>query len=166
MVKLIGEFYRKTMVMGVCRRVPRRHHDAEDAFQATFLVLARKASTLSTRGLVGHWLYGVAYNTARKAKAAANKRRERERATSELPEPAMAPPRDSPDLNDALDQELSRLPGKYRIAIVLCDLEGKTRAEAARHMGCPEGTVTSRLAYGRVLLAKRLARRGAALSAA
>jgi RNA polymerase sigma factor (sigma-70 family) len=154
------------MVMGVCRRVLASHHDAEDAFQATFLVLARKAAALAARGLVANWLYGVAYNTALKAKAAAAKRRVREREAADMPKPDAAAPGPWQDLQALLDQELSRLPDKYRAAIVLCDLEGKSRKEAALQIGCPEGTVASRLVRGRTLLAKRLTQRGAALSAA
>jgi RNA polymerase sigma factor (sigma-70 family) len=152
------------MVWGVCRRVLANYHDAEDAFQATFLVLARKAAAIAARELLANWLYGVAYQTARKARATAAKRRARERQVREMPEPAAAPPDLWPDLRPLLDQELSRLPDKYRVVIVLCDLEGKARKEAARQIGVPEGTVAGWLARARVLLAKRLAQRGVALS--
>jgi RNA polymerase sigma factor (sigma-70 family) len=152
------------MVWGVCRRVLGSHHDAEDAFQATFLVLARKAASVVPREMVGNWLYGVAHQTAMKARAMRARRRTRERQVTKMPEPE-APQRDVwADLQPVMDRELSRLADKYRVAIVLCYLEGKTRKEAARQLGCPEGTLAGRLARGRALLAKRLARRGVALS--
>jgi RNA polymerase sigma factor (sigma-70 family) len=149
------------MVMGVCRRVLHHLHDAEDAFQATFLVLVRKAATLQAPAMIGNWLYGVAYRTALEARKAAAKRRAKEAkvaAPTQIPEDTWA------DLRPVLDQELDRLPDKYRAVVVLCDLEGKTRREAARHLGCPEGTVASRLASARTLLAKRLLRHGLSIS--
>jgi RNA polymerase sigma factor (sigma-70 family) len=153
------------MVWGVCRRVLRNAHDAEDAFQATFLVLVRKAPSIVPREIVANWLYGVAHRTALNARAAAARRRVRERQMTEMPEPAVGGPGLGPDWQDLLDQELSRLPAKYRAVVVLCDLEGKTRKEAAGELGCPEGTVASRLTRARTILARRLARRGLALSA-
>jgi RNA polymerase sigma factor (sigma-70 family) len=150
------------MVWGVCRRVLGDHHDAEDAFQATFLVLVRRAASIRTN--CGSWLYGVAHRTALKARATRAKRRARERSAIEMPEPAVTEQDRWCDLQALLDQELSRLPEKYRTVIVLCDLEGKTGREAVRQLGCPEGTVASRLARGRRMLAKRLARRGLAVS--
>jgi RNA polymerase sigma factor (sigma-70 family) len=148
------------MVLGVCRRVLRNHHDAEDAFQATFLVLVRKASSVVPRQLVANWLYGVAYQTALKARAAAGKRRAKERQVTEMPEPEAGPHDLWRELRPLLDLELSRLPDKYRAPIVLCDLQGKTRREAAQQLGWPEGTLSGRLARARALLAKRLARHG------
>src|SRR6266849_1374284 len=150
------------MVFGVCRRVLGGRHDAEDAFQATFLVLACKAAAVRDRGAVGSWLYGVAYRTAGKARARAARRRvqEREAAVSEARN-------DKPhhdDLARLLDLELSRLPDKYRGPVLLCDLEGASRKEAARQLGLPEGTLSSRLATARSMLAKRLTRRGLALA--
>src|SRR5438094_8529193 len=114
--------------------------------------------------MVGNWLYGVAHRTALKARAVRARSRARERQVSAMPEPAAAPQDLGHDLQLLLDQELSRLPDKYRVPIVLCDLEGKTRKEAARQLGCPEGTVAGRLARARVMLAKRLARHGLMLS--
>jgi RNA polymerase sigma factor (sigma-70 family) len=152
------------MVWGVCRRVLGNHHDAEDAFQATFLVLVRKAASIRSRAKVANWLYGVAHQTALKARATRAKRKQRERPMTQMPEPAVTDPDLWCDLQPLLDQELSRLPEKYRTVIVLCDLEGKTGKEAARHLGCPEGTVASRLARARAMLAKRLARHGFVLS--
>jgi RNA polymerase sigma factor (sigma-70 family) len=152
------------MVWGVCRRVVCDYHDAEDAFQATFLVLARKAASIASKELFSNWLYGVAHQTALKARASAARRKRRERQVTQMPEPAVAEQDLWRDLQPLLDDELSRLPAKYRVVIVLCDLEGKTRKEAARLLGCPEGTVAGRLARARVMLAKRLAQRGVALS--
>lgn len=152
------------MIWGVCRRILFNYHDAEDAFQATFLVFVRKAASIAAPELLANWLYGVAHQTALKARATAAKRKTRERQVTEMPEPA-APENDIwNDLQPMLDQELSLLSDKYRAAIVLCDLEGKTRKEAARQLGVPEGTVAARLTRGRKMLAQRLARRGLAIS--
>jgi RNA polymerase sigma factor (sigma-70 family) len=152
------------MVWGVCRRLLLNHHDAEDAFQATFLVLVRKAASVVPREMVANWLYGVAHQTALKARATTAKRRARERQVTQMPEPAVTEQDLWHDLQPLLDQELSRLPDKYRVAIVLCDLEEKTRKEAARQLGVPDGTLAARLVRGRVMLAKRLARHGLAVS--
>jgi RNA polymerase sigma factor (sigma-70 family) len=152
------------MVLGVCRRVLGDAHDAEDAFQATFLVLARKASSVWPRQMVGNWLYGVAHTTAVRARAAKARRRQRERQVPNMPEPK-AVPRDAwDDLQPLLDEELARLPDKYRLAVVLCDLEGRTRREVAAQFRIPEGTLSSRLTTGRRMLARRLTRRGVTLS--
>ena len=149
------------MVMGVCRRILRNHQDAEDAFQATFLVLVRRAGSVRTPGAISCWLHGVASRTALEARSAAARRRARE---ASIP-PRMAAPEDAwAELRFVLDEEIAQLGKKYRAAVVLCDLEGKTRQEAARELGCAEGTVASRLARGRRLLAERLARRGYAAS--
>src|SRR5262249_23538373 len=129
-----------------------------DAFQATFLVLVRKAAAVMPREMVANWLYGVARQTALKARATLCRRAARERQGPHMPEPSTAEQRTWNDLEPLLDQELGRLPDRYRVAIVLCDLEGKTRKEAARQLGVPEGTVASRLAAGRRLLARRLSR--------
>ncbi len=153
------------MVWGVCRRVLRDHHDAEDAFQATFLVLARKASSVMPREMLGNWLYGVAHQTAMKARAVRAKRRVRESQVLDMPEPTMVPHDLRDVVADCLDRELSRLPEKYRIAIVLCDLEGRTHKDAASRLGWPIGTVSSRLSRARTLLARRLSRWGVSLSA-
>jgi RNA polymerase sigma-70 factor (ECF subfamily) len=154
------------MVMGVCLRVTRNRQDAEDAFQAAFLVLARKAASLTSRELLASWLYGVAYNTALKAKAAAAKRRIRERHVSRMPERAAPEQEPSEGLLPFLDKELDRLPEKYRTAIVLCDLEGRTQKRAAQKLGCSEKAFASRLSRGRAMLAKRLARYGFGTSGA
>jgi RNA polymerase sigma factor (sigma-70 family) len=156
------------MVWGVCRRNLANHDDAEDAFQATFLVFLRKSASIRSRELLANWLYRVAYKTAGKARQMAAKRRTREEQVEVMPEPPVQPPYEDefgPELREQLDQELSRLPDKYRIAIVLCDLQGRSRPEVAQELRLPEGTVGSRLARGRALLAKRLARRGLTLAA-
>jgi RNA polymerase sigma factor (sigma-70 family) len=150
------------MVWGVCRRLLHNHQDAEDAFQATFLVLVRRAADVPRRA-VANWLYGVARQTAVRLRATAAKRGRRETQVVTMPEPTVAEVRDA-DQQSVLDEELSRLPHHYRGVVVLCDLEGMTRKKAARQLGIPEGSVASRLARARVLLAKRLTRRGVVLS--
>jgi len=152
------------MVLGVCRRVLDNHHDAEDAFQATFLVLVRKGDSIVPRGMVGNWLYGVAYRTSMKARTMNAKRRVKERTAAAQVGPGASADLAPWDLQRVLDQELNQLPDKYRAPLVLCDLEGKTRTEAAGLIGCPEGTVATRLVKARALLAKALTRRGLTLS--
>jgi RNA polymerase sigma factor (sigma-70 family) len=152
------------MVLGVCQRILDNRHDAEDCFQAVFLVLVRKATTIQPREMVGNWLYGVAYRTALEAKKMGARRRNRERKKFEMPRPEADADRWE-ELRPLLDQELSRLPSKYRFVVIACDLEGRTRKEVARALDLPEGTVASRLARGRTMLAKRLTRRHLAISA-
>ncbi len=151
------------MVWGVCRRLLNRH-DAEDAFQATFLVLARKAVSVRSRQTVGNWLYGVAHQTALQARRTATRRRAKEVQVTTMPDTEAVEPDPWADLQPLLDEELSRLPDIYRAVIVLCDLEGRTRKEVARRLGVPEGTVAGRISRARTLLARRLTRRGVALS--
>jgi RNA polymerase sigma factor (sigma-70 family) len=154
------------MVLGVCRRLLRDPHDAEDAFQATFLVLVRRARSLGRGVLLGPWLYGVAYRTALHARGERARRRARERQAEVT---AMARPAADAawrDLRPVLDEEVQRLPEKYRAPFVLCYLEGKTYDEAAALLGCPKGTVATRLARARQRLQTRLLGRGLALSAA
>jgi RNA polymerase sigma factor (sigma-70 family) len=155
------------MVWGVCLRVIGHRHDAEDAFQATFLVLARKAASVRPREAVGNWLYGVAYRTARRAKAVAARRAAREKQVNTMPQPTTAPADrlDSSFYEPLLDEELSRLPDKYRLPLILCELEGQSRKDVARQLNLPEGTLSSRLAVARKLLGKRLMQRGVTLSA-
>jgi RNA polymerase sigma factor (sigma-70 family) len=153
------------MVLGVCRRVLGNLHDAEDAFQATFLVLVRKAAGIRPRELVGNWLYGVAHRTAMKARAMSSKRHTREREAGANPRHAAPADEDGEELLALLDLELSRLPERYRVPVVLCELEGKGRKEVARLLGLPEGTLSWRLAQARKLLARRLARHGVPCSA-
>jgi RNA polymerase sigma factor (sigma-70 family) len=160
------------MVLGVSQRVLGHEQDAEDVFQATFLVLARKAKSIRQRASLASWLYGVAYRLALKLKATAARRRARERRVAEMMAMtcanqdglAIADPQWS-DLRPILDDELSRLPQKYRAPLILCYLEGKTNVEAGRLLGWPTGSMSKRLARGRELLRARLAQRGLALSA-
>jgi RNA polymerase sigma factor (sigma-70 family) len=153
------------MVHGVCRRVLRDADDADDAFQATFLVFVRKAGSISKRASVAGWLYRVAYRVALRARAGAARR-----ATQPLPFEPVATA-DGPDeqaawrdLRPLLDAEVNRLPEKYRVPVVLCYLESRTYEEAARHLGCSRGTLSTRLTRARELLRRRLTRRGLVLT--
>jgi RNA polymerase sigma factor (sigma-70 family) len=152
------------MVWCVCRRMLGNEADAEDAFQATFLVLAKKGAALARQDLLGGWLHGVACRTAQSARCSDARRRARERQVEEARRPeSMSTPMSTEnppwtELRPVLDVELGRLPKKYQTAIVLCDLEGKSRREAARMLSLAEGTLSSRLARGRRLLARRLSR--------
>ena len=150
------------MVLGVCRRVLHNEADVEDCFQATFLVLVRKAASIRPRGMVGNWLYAVARNAALKAKAMRNQRQRKEREAAEQKQVAEVADT-SATLQELLDQELQALPDKYRAAIVLCDLEGKTILAASKELGCPRGTLNARLVRGRAMLARRLTRQGLTL---
>ncbi len=151
-----------SMVLSVCRRILRHTQDAEDCFQATFLVLARKASSVR-REAVGSWLYAVAYRTALEARSVNARRRVREKQVKEMPQPEVMP-EEVQDWRLRLDHELNLLPEHYRAVIVACDLEGRSRKEAACQLGLAEGTISSRLVRGRSLLAKRLSRHGLSLS--
>jgi RNA polymerase sigma-70 factor (ECF subfamily) len=151
------------MVLGVCRRILRNEADAEDAFQATFLVFVRKAGSIRSRQTLSNWLYGVAHNTALKARAMNGKRQVKEWQAGAMPKHE-AQSEVWHELQTLLDAELSKLPDKYRIPIVLCDLEGVTHKEAARRLGWPQGTVTTRLTRGRAQLAKRLTKHELTLS--
>src|SRR6516225_11420136 len=153
------------MVYHLCRRVLRNEQDAEDAFQATFMVLARKAHTLRSQEGVGNWLYGVAYRTALKARTAAAARRSRQEAAAPVRD--VAGPLAELTVHEAqtiVDQELARLPDKYRAPLVLCCLEGLTRDEAAQQLGWSVSLLKSRLEQGRELLRGRLTRRGVSLA--
>jgi RNA polymerase sigma factor (sigma-70 family) len=153
------------MVLGVCRRVLGGAHAAEDAFQATFLVLAKKAGGLARQELVGNWLWGAAYRTATRAKRDAARRLGRERQVGMRMAPDLVEEVMWRDARSVLDEEINRLPAKYRRPVVLCYLEGKTNEQAARKLGWPLGTVFTRLARARELLRTRLAKRGLTLSA-
>jgi len=152
------------MVLGVCRRVlDNRHQDAEDAFQATFLVLARKSATIQHRQLLGYWLYEVAYRIAIRVKAQ-TARQQRWKAIPELAVSDVGPENAAQnELRSVLHAEIDRLPEKYRRLVVHCYLEGKTNAETARLLHCPVGTVKGRLSRARGLLRARLRRFGPAL---
>jgi RNA polymerase sigma factor (sigma-70 family) len=151
------------MVFGVCLRVLGDGHDAEDAFQATFLVLARKAASVIRRDKVANWLYGVAFRTAKQARGRSARRRAREERVGMLPQIEPCDGDDGDELRGILDEELARLPARYRAPIVLCELEGMSRQEAARRLGVPEGTLSSRLARAKNQLRDRLVRRGLGL---
>jgi RNA polymerase sigma factor (sigma-70 family) len=153
------------MVLGVCRRVLNNAADADDAFQATFLVLARRAAAVAPRERVGCFLYGVACRAALAVRSARARRRARERQAEVAPHPATTPDDGPPELLARLDEELNRLPEKYRAAVVLCELEGRPRKDAAHALGLPEGTLSSRLAAARRLLARRLRRHLPAVTA-
>ncbi len=164
------------MVLGVCRQLLRDPNDVDDAFQATFLVLVRKASTLRRCDLLGNWLYGVAYRVAIRSRSLSVRRMARFGAARTVDSLADAEVRRGSALNSPthieydprpwLHQEVNHLPEKYRAAIVLCYFEGLTHHEAASRLGCPLGTVKGRLSRARDLLRRRLTRRGVTLSAA
>lgn len=157
------------MVLGTCRRLLRDAHEAEDAFQACFLALARRAGSIGRRESVGGWLYKVAYRLALGAKARRTKRDAREQSRGDLaavagaPDPAAEAARR--EIGRVLDDEVNRLPDRYRVPFVLCHFEGRSNAEVARELGCPLGTVESRLTRARQRLRTGLSRRGVTLSA-
>jgi RNA polymerase sigma factor (sigma-70 family) len=154
------------MVLGLCRSILGNHHDAEDIFQAVFLVLARKAGSIRKSEAVGSWLYAVAYRLAHKARTRAGKRRVYEQQAAM---PVEQTPMDNVtwgELRDVLHEEVSRLPEKYRAAVVLCYWEGRTHEQAGQQLGCARSTIKDRLERAREMLRTRLARRGLALPAA
>jgi RNA polymerase sigma-70 factor (ECF subfamily) len=153
------------MVFAVCRRILRDSHDSEDAYQATFLVLARKASSIAQPETLGNWLYGVAYRTALQGRTTAAKRRAQE--VQHVVAPTERDPVDElivKEISLLLDEELNRLPTKYRTPFVLCYLSGQTHEEIASVLGCPRKTVTTRLMRARERLRGRLVRRGMTLA--
>jgi RNA polymerase sigma factor (sigma-70 family) len=152
------------MVRATCRRILGDGPDADDAFQAVFVVLARKAASISRRDLLGPWLHTVAVRAATRARLQKQRRWSRERTVTVMPEPPSTPVCEPSDWLPLLDDALQSLPEKYRRALILCDLQGQLRTEAAARLGIAEGTLSSRLARGRVLLRRRLVQRGAAVS--
>jgi len=154
------------MVLGVCRRLLHADHDADDVFQATFLVFVHKARSIRKGTALGSWLYGVAYRLALKARAGAARRRLHERRVAEMRPIHVTSDPSWDELVPILDEELARLPERLRAPLVLCYLEGKSNAEAARELGWAAGSLSKLLARGRELLRQRLTRRGVALSSA
>jgi RNA polymerase sigma factor (sigma-70 family) len=154
------------MVLGVCRRILRDEHAAEDAFQASFLVLARKAAALDRQRPLGSWLYTVARNLALEHRSAAVSRRAREKEAAAMATLVSADETAWREVCDILDAELGCLPEKYRAPLVLCHLQGMTHEAAARELGWPAGSMAKRLTRGQELLRARLMRRGVTLSAA
>jgi RNA polymerase sigma factor (sigma-70 family) len=154
------------MVLGVCRRLLSEPHDADDVFQATFLVFIHKAASVRKAASLGSWLYGVAYRLALKARAGAARRRAHERRRADMrPTDATNEP-SWDDVRPVLDEELVRLPERLRAPLVLCYLRGMTNVEAARELGRPAGSMSKDLAHGREMLRRRLAQRGVILSSA
>lgn len=156
------------MVLAICRRILADPNDVDDAFQATFLVLVKKAGSIRDRKVLGTWLHGVARRVAVRARVNARRRRDHERGSSEMTawQARSSGDPDRDELRAIIDEEVTRLTEKYRTALVLCDLEGQTHEEAAANLRCPVGTVKSRLARAREALRSRLVRRGFAPSAA
>jgi RNA polymerase sigma factor (sigma-70 family) len=154
------------LVLGVGRRMMRHEQDMEDVFQATFLTLVRKAGSIAKRESLGSWLHKVAYRIALRARAASKRQglQQQNRVETTAAEPFAEPCHD--DLRAVLDEEVNNLPARYRAPFVLCYLEGKTNAEAARQLGCAMGTIASRLSRARERLRKRLSQRGVALPSA
>ena len=153
------------MVRATCARVLGSCPDVDDAFQAVFLVLARKVGDIARRQLLGPWLHTVARRAARKALALRQRRQSRERTGTTMPEPAARTEPPAPEWLGLIDDLLDGLPAKHRDPIVLCDLQGMGRSEAAEQLGVPEGTLSSRLARGRELLRDKLRRRGVLVGA-
>lgn len=148
------------MVLGVCRQILRSEHDAEDAFQAVFLTLAQRAGSIRKPDSVGDWLYGVAYRVSIRAKGLESRRRSRERLGMDVEATDRGAENQATELHD----ELSRLPSKLRVPLVLCYLEGRTHEEAAKALRWPVGTVKTRLSEGKDFLRNRLVRRGLVVS--
>jgi RNA polymerase sigma factor (sigma-70 family) len=154
------------MVLGICRRLLDDPRDVEDAFQATFLILVKKAGSLRDRELLANWLYGVAARVARRSRRDRLRRFSRERTGVAEDARARDGDSDSDELRSSLDAEVARLPEKFRVPVILCYFEGLTHDEAAERLRCPVGTVRSRMAKARELLRSRLTRRGVVLAPA
>ena len=154
------------MVLRVCRQILGDTHDAQDAFQATFLILVRKAGSVRKRDSVASWLHGIARRVARRARSDRSRRREYERRSAEMSARTESQSAGEPECWPELHEEVARLPARYRDPVVLCYLEGLTTDEASRRLGCPQGTILSRLSRARERLRDRLTRRGLAVPAA
>ena len=154
------------MVWGVCQRLLAHRQDAEDAFQVTFLILARKAAAISRRQLLANWLFGVARRAALNMRAMRARRARHEQSCGDLPDVQATVETPWDDIHAVLDEELARMPTKYRLPLLLCGLEGMTHADAGKYLGWPTGTVAGRLSRGRELLRTRLLRRGVTAPAA
>jgi RND family efflux transporter MFP subunit len=152
------------MVLGVCQQLLSQPHDAEDAFQATFLVLVRRAASIRQRDQLAGWLYGVAHRVAARLQAQNLRRNQRERQGVDLMAAEPSFPTVSDDPQPVIQEKINRLPEKYRLPVLLCCLEGKTQEEAARDLGCSQSAVKGRLERARARLRQRLTRRGVVLS--
>jgi RNA polymerase sigma factor (sigma-70 family) len=153
------------MVHGLCQRLLQHEQDAEDTFQATFLILARKARTIRKHASLASWLYGVAYRLSLKARVSAARRRARERKANVIVNPDHSAEAARREMQSVVDEELNRLPAKWRTPLILCYLEGKTQEEAAEVLGWPVGSMSWRLSRAKARLRDRLTRRGMALAA-
>jgi RNA polymerase sigma factor (sigma-70 family) len=153
------------MVQAVCQRVLGDVHAAEDAFQATFMVLVRRAASLRSQKPLGSWLHGVARRIALRARAQAAVRRDKERQFNPMPRPEPLDELTWQEMRAVLDEEIARLPEKFRAPIVLCYLEGRSNQQAAQELNCPKSTLACRVQQGRELLRQRLTQRGISLSA-
>jgi RNA polymerase sigma-70 factor (ECF subfamily) len=154
------------MVMGVCRRMLPDRHDAEDAYQATFLLLVQKSATIRRPERLANWLFGVAYRVAARIRAKTGRQESLSMQPLEAPAGDNTVEVERRELQSVLAEELHCLPVKYRLPLILCYLEGKTHVEAARELGWPSGSMSSRLTLARDKLRRRLARRGLALTSA
>ena len=130
------------MVLAVCRRLLGHAQDAEDAFQATFVILARKGHRITVQQTISGWLHGVAYRVAQDVRRRTIRRKAKEQQVQDMPHPSVLAEEDQRELLAVLDRELARLPDKYRLPVILCELEGRSRMEAARQLGVPEGTLS------------------------
>ncbi len=161
LVQLYGQ-----MVFGVCRRIVAGHHDAEDAFQATFLILAQEAGHIKNHRALASWLFRVAYQVSLRKRTAIRRRQSQEQTMEERHEPMVVDSSVWSDLESIVDRELNNLAEKYRLPVLLCDLGGSTLKEAAAELGWSPGTLSTRLTKARTLLARRLSQQGIVLSTA
>ncbi len=153
------------MIFNLCRRLLGDAHEAEDVFQATFLVLVRDVRSIRGKDSLASWLYGVAQRIAVRARAQSAARRRRERKAEHMAESRLVDDLTLSELRTVLDEEIGALPEKYRAPIILCYLEGQSHDRAANELGWPKNTVSNRLARGSEVLRKKLVRRGIGLGA-